>query len=503
LKNFSFPFLIIFFLCISLYSQTSSNLLPYYNSTELYPVLDYLINNGTINLNHPMIQPYRSSEIGNKIISTKTLTENHWIGLISQDLTYKYRYGDTSSFVSNIGLIGRSTLTSNKSRTNNRIRLETAVWASSKNVVMYLNGVFDNSFRDEESGFYGKTNEWIYGRIDEGYILAGFDNFSVFFGRMNRNLGLLVEPSLILSFNPFSYDHLNLNFENEFINFTYILSRLDDIYSFDIRDSSQTHSWNKRYLSLHRIDISFSESFKIGITEAALFGGKDQNLLFNYINPINIYFISQNNESTSYEESDANLFLSFDIFWKPTSNTTLFTQFFIDDIDFKEENRAIFPDRLGLTAKLILSDIIAFSQFYLTYNRISNWTYNSFFTWGNYTSRNLSIGYPKHGVENITLGFDYLGLPPFDFRFGIGYERLREQDLQSPFIPVKTDFPIGIVQSVYGINSEVMYFPNEIINASLMLKYSKFNNHKNIENLDENLFELLFKISIRPNYRIL
>lgn len=450
-----------------------------------------------------MVQPYDPSEIGKSIDKSSSVTDNRWLNLISEDLSYNYRYGDTISFISNFGLHGESNLSGNKNIIKNRFRLGSKLWVSSKSIVMYLNGVFDNSFRDEESGFYGNTNESIYGRIDEGYILAGVDDFSIFFGRTNRNLGLLVEPSLILSSNPFSYDHLNLNFENEVIKFTYILSRLDDIYSFDIRDSLQTHSWNKRYMSLHRIDISFSESFKLGITEAALFGGNDQNLLFNYINLINVYFISQNNESTSFEESDANLFLNFDIFWKPLDNITFFSQFFIDDIDFKEENRAIFPDRLGLTAKLILSDIIPLSQLYLTYNRINNWTYNSFFTWGNYISRDLSLGYPKHGVENIALGFDYLGLTPFDFRFGIGYEKSRKQDLQSPFIPVKTDFPIGIVQSVYGINTEVIYFPNAILNASLKLKYSKFSNYKNIENLNENLFEFIFNVSVRPNLRVL
>ena len=149
--------------------------------------------------------------------------------------------------------------------------------------------------------------------------------------------------------------------------------------------------------------------------------------------------------------------------------------------------RAVYPDRIGLLSKIIISDPIKSSQLYLTYTRISNWTYNSFYTWGNYSYYGKSLGYPKNGDENLTLGFDYFGKPPFIFSVIVKAERERKQDLFTHFTGVKSEFPIGISQNFIDFGFDLSYFPSKNISSNLSLNYIMIENYEHFGGHNKNL----------------
>lgn len=204
------------------------------------------------------------------------------------------------------------------------------------------------------------------------------------------------------------------------------------------------------------------------------------------MNPFVPFFLSKNNQRLSTEENIANVNSALEIYWKPYNRLTLYSQVLIEDIDFKEENRKKFPSRLGLSGKLILTDyFINGLQLSAGYNRLSNWTYNSFYTWGNYVYNNKSLGYPKNRVENFRADIDYFGKPPFIISSSVMYERSGVQDLSAAFIAEKTEFPLGVVQNNISIDLSVKYFPANYLNAEMYLQWQKYDNYDYMVNKEK------------------
>ncbi len=107
-----------------------------------------------------------------------------------------------------------------------------------------------------------------------------------------------------------------------------MITRLEDKISYDIRDEVVKNEWHKRYFSFHRLDIPISNNLTVAFTESILYGGKNQNFLPMYMNPLNIYFSSKMVERKGVEETKANVLMAFDILYKPNSNLVFFSQFF-------------------------------------------------------------------------------------------------------------------------------------------------------------------------------
>jgi hypothetical protein len=278
---------------------------------------------------------------------------------------------------------------------------------------------------------------------------------------------------------------------------------LEDINGYDIRDSVTTPYWNKRYMSVHRLELSFSQKLSLAISESVIFGGKSQAVLFQYLNPVNIFYISKLSDRKGFEEGDANVLMSLELLYKPDKKITIFTQFVLDDMDFTKKLRDQFPDRVGFSSKFVLSDPFPGTQLYIRYNRISNWTYSSFYNWGNYTFYGKSLGYPKNGVENLTLGLDVFRFSPFIINLFVKTEKEREQDLKSPFIAEKTSFPIGIAQRSLSAQVEAVWFPKSWLNASMGIESIRYNNYQHISNKTSSFLNFYFEIRFTGLYKLM
>ena len=215
----------------------------------------------------------------------------------------------------------------------------------------------------------------------------------------------------------------------------------------------------------------------MGLSEVAIYGGHDQTIKADYINPLNFFQANQYGKGVWI-----NGFWAVDLFWKPKKNITFFNQFFIDDFDVKKENRAIYPDRLAFTSKLTLTDLfLPGAQFYSVYNRDENWTYISFKSWENYLFQQKSMGFPKNSVESVKFGFDYFGRPPFIFNFQTGYERHGDQDLTGAFLATKGRFPMGVVQYLFYNDLSVTYMPSTNYYAILNTHWESYKNAGHID----------------------
>ena len=79
----------------------------------------------------------------------------------------------------------------------------------------------------------------------------------------------------------------------------------NDIYGFDVRDTVPVYSWNNRYLSMHRFEIAILKNIEFAFTESVLFGGENEGIQFQYINPVAIFFFSKMSDSGGNENQNA------------------------------------------------------------------------------------------------------------------------------------------------------------------------------------------------------
>ena len=473
-------------IAFNLYSQNSS---PYYFIESYNKYLNYLLIKGEIKPDHILSQPFNSEELL-KAISKNSDSNNYFTKLIITDFQ-RFSHASENSAYLLTGIESGGQVKLNQNTLSKRLSGDGFFGLNYKNFGFFHRITADEAYLSDSLyfGTEGKLQNSNFGRTSESYLQLSLNPVKFFIGRMNRNYGLPGESSLILSDNAYSFDHIGFEINHKRFHFVSLFSRLEDFYGYDIReDSIPKFDWYKRFLSFHRLEISILDNLEIALTETMLHGGKTQQPLFQYLNPANIFFMAKMSDRKGYEEGTANAQMSFEVFYKPIKKISLYSQFLLDDMDFTKSLRAVYPDRIGLLSKVIISDPIKSSQLHLTYTRISNWTYNSFYTWANYTYYGKSLGYPKNGDENLTFGFDYFGKPPFILSVIVKAERERKQDLFTHFTGVKSEFPIGISQNFVDFGFEIYYFPNKNISSDLKLNYLLIENYENITGNNKNLF---------------
>jgi hypothetical protein len=482
---------------------------PYYTNFTYQKYLNYLIYSAKLKVDHPLSQPYSVEELSDSLPGDEGSSFSHyrWSTLLKNDLKKRYFPYEQGKGEKEDLIIGLETGDRNTYYKNTNINDFFGGGFASysfRNFGLYSSVNVDEAYKRDTMyfGTTGKLENKVISRADETYLQWENKNFTFFAGRINRNYGLAGEPSLVLSNESFSFDHFAFTFKNKLLKYTYLFGRLNDIYGFDIRDSVSNFQWNKRFLSIHRFEISLSKKIEIAFTDVILFGGKDAFPQFQYLNAVNPLFLSKMSDRKGFEEGNANALMCFDFFYKPFNNLTLFGQFLIDDIDFTKSLRKIYPDRLGYSAKVIYTDLFPASQIYLSYNRISNWTYTSFYTWGNYTFYGKSLGYPMNGSENLKLGFDSFKFYPFMLGCEILAERYKSQDLNAPFIAKKTEFPLGIPQKSLSFRFNTSYIPNSYVSANLTTEYVTYYNFDFVESQKRSFFNIFLTIKMQGIFKL-
>jgi len=484
---------------------------PYYTNSTYQKYLNYLIYSGRVKVDHPLSQPYSVAQLTDSLTEDRlppAILPHSWFSLLKKDLNMRYIPPEKENNEKgniNLGLeAGNSNYYKNNSNTNDFSANGFASYKYKK-FGLYNSVTLDEAYKRDTMyfGTTGKLENKVISRSDETYAQYESKNISLFAGRINRNFGLPGETSLILSDESFSFDHFAFIFNNKFLKYTSLFGRLNDIYGFDIRDSVQKLQWNRRFLNIHRFEILLSKKIEVAFTDVILFGGKDEFPQLQYLNPVNFLFMSKMSDRKGYEEGNANALMCFDFFYKPSINLTLFGQFLIDDIDLKKSLRAIYPDRLGYSAKVIYTDLFPESQIYLSYNRISNWTYTSFYTWGNYTFYGKGLGYPQNGSENLKLGFDSFNLFPFMLGFEILAEQYRVQDLNAPFIAIKTNFPIGVPQKSISLKFNTSFIPDSFISANLSTEFATYYNYGFVASQKHSFLNIYLSIKIQGIFKLL
>ena len=340
----------------------------------------------------------------------------------------------------------------------------------------------DRNYKNDPyyAGDLSEASHWIYGRVNDAYLSLNFQRIGIFIGKTDRNWGPIGENSLILSGNPYSYDHIMFNYTGRRMLLTAFFSQLENARGTEYNpDDSTCIFFQKvnRYLSGHRLDISISERFQIGLTEMAIYGGENRNVELAYLNPLTFYYGVQRNDNKGMSGLWA-----LDIMFKPVQRVTLYGQFLIDDIIVNNDpgvnDRERYPDRLGLLTSLRTGDLLFEGlDIDVSFVKIWNRTYQSLRSWENYHYRGLSLGYPIVSCEEFKIKLDYWSLFPFYFGNELIFGKYGNASVTDMFYCIKEEFPIKPVTNNIASIFSMQYFVNEKLNINLRYKYFKDADH--------------------------
>ena len=461
-------FLVLSFLLIGrLFGQNTERYI--YLDDMAYRYLDYRINSGAAVPGFVFYQPYDVSVL-------QTDDKSGRAGAYFDKIWQRY-YGQ--------GEVSGQLDAGDEVRYNttvfNRYRVRGGVHFVHENITLANRTAVDQDYKHDPdyAGDLSESGHWLYGRVNEAYINLNFGGFNAFFGRVKRNWGPIRSSSLILSDNPYTYDHFLFAYTYKIMKVSLIFGRLEDMHAWRIVKTGQEPLYipnARKYFTGHRLDLAFSDKFQAAFTEMAVYGGEDRDFEFAFLNPMNFYYGIQRND-----RKQMNGMWSLDLFYKPWRPLTLYGQFFIDDIivnnDPGVDDRARYPDRFGVLASARTGDWLTDGlSLELTYNRIWNRTYQSKATYENFQYRGLGMGYPVPGCEEGRLKIGYWGWFPLytEGEFLIGrYGAVSVTDL---FPLEKEPFPLPPVTNNMLAGLELHYFLSPLFNAHARFQYLKDRN---------------------------
>lgn len=459
--------LILFFILwpLFLFSQKPKSNLPL--EAEIYSYLNYQISSGEFNPYFALYQPYRFDEVFAK-------SDTKW-----NSYFYEYWKQYVARGKANLFINLRESAKWDKALLN-RYRLAGGLFFTNQYLTLVNQTAVDQEYKYDANfaGDLSESDHWLYGRVNEAYADIHLKKFNVFYGRTHRNWGPLSDYSLILSNNPYTYDHLLLAVNFKRIRFSLIYAQLDEYHPvFSHKNPTQPLKNVRRNLVGHRLDIHLSNKFQFALTEMATYGGENRPFEWAFLNPMNFYYPIQRNDRKQMDG-----FWCADVFWRPFNKTTVWGQFLIDDIIVNNDpgvnDRGRYPDRLGILASFRRADwLIPASHWTVTYVRIWNRTYQSKFSWENYHYRGYGLGYPVPGMEEIKFKLHLWQLFPVYLSNEFIYGRYGSASVTDLFPLKKEPFPLRPVIENFIYHLKFRYFANKHLRALGDVWYRKHANH--------------------------
>ena len=443
-------FLFTSFLLISLFPNSNNRFSQYFplRQSSFYLVAEYemLDSDAPIDV-FIMNQPFTYQSV-KEIIGS----DNRWETVLFQKNRYLLK-GEENEHLGVISRLGMGSYADSHNSSTHPITLSGG-YISIPPFSVVNEFVLDKSLQYDDN-FHGDTGEWLMGYFNESYAIIGLGSVELFGGRVSRNFGALNEHGLILSNNPYAFDHYGFSATGDKYKYSFYTSRLNDLEAEDIQGESIPIGEiqnSRRYWAIQRLDVKLGPNAQLGLTEATLYGGPDQTFVAAYLNPVQFFYASQRNQGIQM-----NGFWQINLFLKPFDNTGIFVDLFADDIIVNNEpgidDRAVHPDRLGLLVKMSRALQKNQSLVSFRYARIWNETYTSYRTFENYTYFNKGLGFPMNSYEGVKISYSALKYYPLFVESDLEFWRHGDRNLVDPFHDELNSFPVSPVE--YGASAHL------------------------------------------------
>jgi hypothetical protein len=231
----------------------------------------------------------------------------------------------------------------------------------------------------------------------EGYLRYQTQNnlIAITLGRTAMNQGTGYIDKMLLSNNSVPFDFVRLDLSYKILKYSFFYGALkgDSLFR-DIRYKN---------ISMQRLDVQFSKSFRMGFWDAVVIS--DNAFSLNYINPLSFLFSSDLNTNNDQTIENNTLF-AFDCELTPVKNIAIQGTLIIDDINFStlyKSDISSNDNKLAYQAGLMWSKPFKFPgmSFALEYTKVNPFTYSHRFNKSQYTNWTLPLGpsLPPNGDE--------------------------------------------------------------------------------------------------------
>jgi len=457
-------------------------------NTELYSIIEYeLLSKNEDTEIFILNQPYKIH-----LVNILLSPDSTFINLFTADNYWK----DKSNEKINIRLRPSLNHYQNKDYNTNYFGLKLDGAISISDVILVNEIELDEKFK-HDSEFHGDTNEWLMGYFTSSYLTYQQKGVELFAGRVSRNFGALNDFGLILSDNPYAFDHYGFSATGNKLKYSFYTTRLNDMddgidiqgNTIPIDSVANTH----RFWAVQRLDYKINKRFQIALSEATIYGGPNQQFVASYLSPTHFFYAAQRNQGVPL-----NAFWQINIYYQPVSGVGLYFDLFADDIIVNNEpgidDRAVHPDRLGILVKASYAKRNK-TLMSVRYVRIWNETYTSLRTFENYTYFNKGIGYPFNSYESIKYSHILLQYLPMFIEGEIEVWRHGDRNLISPFHDGLNTFPVGPVAhgATYNMHVSTLYGKMKY-DGHLKLMYRPHTWNEGVEK------ELTFEMGLRIHY---
>ena len=237
--------------------------------------------------------------------------------------------------------------------------------------------------------YSGKKDRVIAGRTAEAYVSAQWNFGELFFGSVDRNWGPRITDGLLISPNPYSYDHFDVRLGTQGVYLEGLITQLDDI-----NDTSGTPE--HRYLIAHRFTIRPPGNTTVSLWEGTIVAGPDRQLEPWFANIFTLGLLQQYDQN-----SVANNLIGFDVTTR-LKRTQLFGSLMIDDIQVDRSGAGDKePPSYGFT--LGAQGGIARYGWTAFYTQVANLTYRTPNPAEAVMRRGVGLGRNFSGYDQLTL----------------------------------------------------------------------------------------------------
>ncbi|PID26896.1 MAG: hypothetical protein CR982_08205 [Candidatus Cloacimonadota bacterium] len=339
----------------------------------------------------------------------------------------------------------------------------------------------DNSFSSED---YSET-----------FLMYSNNNIDLSIGRAPVQQGSGYINSLSLREQHSYFDLIYFNWEFSSLKFSTVSGFLLPDYEtrYEYKDSLFTNGQfvekytpkrREKYLSSHRLEWRVSKNFWLGINENLIYG--DRGVELGYLFPILPLKWSEH-----YYGDHDNSTMSFDFYYKPIKNISLYGELFIDDETWQKSFTEYYGNKWAVLGGFYYADLftIPYLNFRFETTRIEPWVYTHKYHINRYMSCEDYLG-GEFGPDSESFMFS------MDYRWNflvvkLGYKRANvgepiegnedEQVGYENYPDVKKFFLNGNVENHYYYSFEADYRYNKYLSFNLYYSHRDIVDYNHIK----------------------
>src|SRR5258705_352054 len=277
---------------------------------------------------------------------------------------------------------------------------------------------FDTRLKRDPDSF-GKKDRVVAGRTAEAYVSAQWRFGELFFGSVDRNWGPRITDGLLVSPNPYSYDHFDVRIGTDGLYLEGLITQLDDL-----PDTSGAPQ--HRYFIAHRVTVRPPGNATFSLWEGTIVAGEGRQLEPWFANIFTLGLLQQYDQG-----SQANNLIGFDVTTR-INRTQLFASVLLDDIQVDRSNASDKePSSYGFT--LGAQGGIARYGWTALYTPVANLTYRTPHTAEAVMRRGVGLGRNFSGYDQFTLRASMIAAPGVLLEPEVTLLRQSQGDFRLPY----------------------------------------------------------------------